>query len=282
MSAFFDGTRPGRVVSSGGVQWELPALYFRDDSFQAMFTADLRKLRATLPSDRMHPIGVGRGRGLLGIGCFDYLETSAGPYGEIGIVVPVVHGQRPLPFVPALLDSAWPGYGLVVLHLPVTTRLARDAGRDVWGYTKFLADMEFQNTPELQECRLEEGGEHILTLRVVKRGVTVPDRRPLVTYSVKDRALIRTTIPQRSLMRLAFGAGGSSLEIGEKHPVARELRELGIDPRPILTRYFLERTAILPEGEIIERDVRPLDGYRGADRDDSIRHTIHVHPMTVH
>lgn len=265
MRAFFDGTRPGRVVTTGDARVELPILYFRDDSFQALFTADLAALRGAMPSDHLHPIRVAPGRGLVGVGAFDYRETSVGPYGEVGVVVPVVYGKRqPPPLLPALFESGWPGFGLVVLHLPVTTELARDGGRRQWGYAKFLADMTFRHTPEYQECRLEEAGEHILTLRVARRGVALPDRRPLVTYSVKDLDLIKTTIPQQALARTALGAGGSSLLLGDKHPVARSIRGLGVDPKPIMTRAFFARSAILPEGEIVEQGVGPLDGYPGA------------------
>ena len=256
------------MVRCGAEEFEVPVLYFRDDSFEAVFTADLQKLRAMMPSDRLQPVPAGSGRGLLGVGAFDYLQTSVQPYGEIGVVVPVVYGARPPPpLLPALLDATWPTYGLLVLHLPVTRQLSCDGGRMVWGYTKFVSDMHFQNTPELQEVRLEEGGEHILTLRVTKRGLAIPDRRPIVTYSVKDGALLRTTIPQRAITRLALGAGGSSLVLGDRHPVAQSIRALDVDTRPLFTRYFLERSAILPDGEIVERGVRPLDGFLGTRRE---------------
>jgi hypothetical protein len=172
--------------------------------------------------------------------------------------------------------------GGLVLHLPVTRRLACDGGRGQWGYTKFVADMRFQNTPELFECRLDEGGEHILTLRVMKRGLVVPDRKPLVTYSVKDGALIRTRIPQSMLTRIAVGAGGSSLVLGDKHPVAESIKQLGLDPRPLATRYHLDRTTILPEGEILERGVRPLEGYLGSDREEGELVAGHLATPTVH
>ncbi len=282
MRTFFDGTRPGRVVTSGAAEFQMPALYFRDDTFGGVFTADLEKLRGVMPSDRLHPISVGRGRGLFMVVAMDYLETSDEPYGEVLVGVPAVHGRRPPPLLPALLETSWPGLGYVVLHLPVTTRRARDAGRGLWGYTKFVADMHFQNTPELQECRLEEGGEHILTLQVVKRGLVLPDRRPIVTYSVKDGALVRTTIAQTALARTALGAGGSTLVLGDTHPVAQSIRALDVDPRPVMTRYLVEHSAILPEGEIVERGVRPLDGYLGADRDAGELQAVHLPPLTVH
>ena len=33
-----------------------------------------------------------------------------------------------------------------------------------------------------------------------------------------------------------------------------------------MSRYYLERAAILPEGEEVESGVRPRDGYLGSDR----------------
>jgi hypothetical protein len=282
MRPFFSETRPGREVTVGNSKLELPVLYFRDDSFGALFSADLQALRALMPSDKLHPIpSLRRGRGFLYIAAFDYLETSIEPYGELAVVVPAVHGRRPPPLVPSLLEASWPGFGGVVLHLPVTRREARDGGRVLWGYTKFIANMEFQNTPELHECRLEEGGRHILTLHVTKRGVAMPDRRPIITYSVKDGSLIRTAIPQSAIVRAAVGAGGSFLELGDSHPVARSIQALDVDPKPLMTRYYLDRHAILPEGEIIERGVRALDGYIGADIARGELRTTYM-PVTIH
>lgn len=279
MRAFFDGTRPGRTVTFGTSTFELPALYFRDDSFAAVFTADYERVRAYMPSDQLHPVPASRGRALIAVIAYDYLETSVGPYGEVGVSAPVVYGRRPPPILPMALESAWDGFGHLILHLPVTRRSARDGGRGQWGYTKFVADMEFENTPEMHRCRLEEGGDHILTLQVNKRGLLLPDRRPIVTYSVKDGDLVRTTIPQASITRTALGAGGSSLELGDAHPVARSLRDLGIDLRPVMTRYFADRMAILPEGVVIENGVRPLDGYLGSDRDEG---ELQAHHVTLH
>ena len=280
MAAFFEGTRPGRVVRLGTTELELPVLYFRDDSSGALFTADLGRLRAAMPSPNLHPVPHKPGRGLVYIGCYDYLDTSVGPYGEVAVAVPAVYGRRPPPVLPAIFEGRWPGFGAVILHLPVTTRLTRDGGRVQWGYAKFVADMSFQSTPEFQECRLEEGGRLILRLRVVKRGPPLPDRRPLVTYSVKDGALLRTTILQSAIVRTALGTGGSFLELGDSHPVATSIRDLGIDLRPVMTRSYLDRSAILQEGKVVEQGVRPLEGYLGAEREAGELLTTHL-PIPV-
>ncbi len=124
--------------------------------------------------------------------------------------------------------------------------------------------MEFASTPEEHVCRLAEDGEDVLELRVEKRGLVLPDRTPTVTYSVRDRALLRTVVAKSCLARSALAAGRSALVLGNRHPVSRGLAALDVDPRPIATRSFLDRSAILPAGSVVERDVRPLDGYAGA------------------
>ncbi len=274
MSDFFANTRPGMEVVRGGATFDLPILYFRDDVFVSFHTADFDRVRALMPSDRLHPVRLPGGRAMVGVAAFNYVDTSIGPYGEVAVVVPTVHGDRPA--VPVLsgvlaglLEARYPGFGNLVLHLPVTRTVARDAGRGEWGYTKFVADMHFANTPEHYECRLAEGGRHILTLRVVKRGMVSPDRKPLVTYSVRGGELIRTVIPQVGMVRNALWPLGSFLELGD-HEVAGAIGELDVSPRPFMTRYYLERSGILPSGKVVERDVRPLEGFLGSDPVDGV------------
>ena len=266
MSDFFEGTRPGKEVTFGKATFELPILYFRDDMFALFFTADFAKLKSLIPSDKLHPIRVSRRRALLGIAAFNYLDTSIGPYGEVGVVVPVVRGKRPaLPLLPGLLEGWYPNFGALVLHLPVTTQKARDAGRGQWGYTKFVSDMQFDNTPEYLECSLSGGKSHILTLHVAKRGWHFTDNRPVVTFTVLDGNLIQTVIPQKGRCRASLSPKGSYLTLGD-HEMAESIRQLELSQSPLQSRYYVERSAILPAGEIIEKGVRPLDGIRGTDR----------------
>jgi hypothetical protein len=131
--------------------------------------------------------------------------------------------------------------------------------------------MEFAVTPEHMECRLSEGGSRILTARVARRGLTKRDYRPLSTFSVKDEKLIQTTIPQVGTVRNSFFPHDSFLDLGD-HEITGPIRGLGLSEKPFMSRYYLERSGILPEGKVIETGVRTLDGFRGADKDG--RHTI--------
>jgi hypothetical protein len=271
MSRFFDDARDTTTVTHGSATFELPIRYYRDDCFMLFFSADADAVRATLPSDELHPVTLLGGRAVVAILGFNYLDTSIGSYGEVAVAAPVVHGRRPVPLLPALLESDYAGFGGLVLHLPVTHKIARDAGRGQWGYTKFVADMAFENTPEHHRCRLSEKGEHILTLTVAKGGLFAREKRPITTYSVKDGDLIRTVVPQRGTARWWPRCRKSGVELGH-HPVAQSIRDLDLSPEPLLKRYFVERSAILPAGVVVERGVRPLDGYRGAH--DEAEHTV--------
>lgn len=265
--AFFGKVRPGQRATHGHASFELPILYHREDYFALLFTASLSVAAKLMPSERLFPVRMARGRALVGIAAFHYTDTSIGEYGEVAVTIPAVYGRLPpLPVLPALLEGRHRRFGLVVLHLPVTTLAARDAGRGAWGYPKFVADMDFAKTPEFLQCRLAEKDRHIATLRVPKRGKVRADRRPLVTYSVRDGNLIRTRIPQRGIRRDSRFPRGWQLELGD-HPVADTLRELDLSARPVLARYWLERSAILPAGKVIQRGVALLDGHRGEDRE---------------
>lgn len=268
---FYSTARPGKPATFGQSTFDLPILYFRDDFFALFHTASYDKIKALMPSDRLYPVKAFGSRAMIGFGAYNYIDTTIGPYGEIGVVVPVVYGKGPLPFLPALLEAGYPNFGLLVLHLPVTKIIARDAGRGQWGYTKFVADMQFVNTPEYHEVRMDEEDQHILTMRVMKKGILFRDKKPLVTFSVKDKNLIKTTVDQVGVCKKCFVTSGSFLKLGS-HPVAEGIKALELSENPLQTRYYLERSGILPAGEIVEQGVRPMEGYYGKDR--AGKHTV--------
>ena len=70
---------------------------------------------------------------------------------------------------------------------------------------------------------------------------------------------------------MALRSPGSFLELGD-HVMADSIRGLGLSKRPLMTRYYVERGAILPLGEVVEEGVRPLEGYYGKDREGE--HTV--------
>jgi len=269
MDTFFGNEKTKLTVTRGAATFDLPIRYFRDDAFALYFTATFEKVKAAMPSDNLHPVVLPGNRAIVAVGAFNYIDTSIGPYGEVAVALPAVFGKKITAFngmVVALMESGYPGFGVVVMHLPVTRAEARDAGRGEWGYTKFIADMHFFISPEYLECSMLEGTHRILAMRVQRKGIYLRDKKPLTTFSVKDGNLIKTVIPQTATKRVSLITGGCRLELGD-HPVSASIRNLGISARPFMSVYYPERAAILPSGTVIEEGVRPLEGYRGENRE---------------
>jgi hypothetical protein len=282
---FFEWTGPTvRGVGIGSTTVDLPIMYYRDDSFMAIFGADYDAVRALLPSPDLFPVMLRDGQATVAVIAFNYMETSIGPYGEIGITLPCTYGSSAPPLLPLLLESRYPGWGAFVQHLPVTTRVARDGGRVVYGYTKFIADMDFQKRPAYQRVVLSEGDAHILTLTVRQGGIPVKDNRPLITYSVLDGEVLKTTVPSRAVYQVGFMPGSGTLELGD-HPIAEELRGLAVSANAFITKNYLTRAGILPAGEPVGRAERAHPGHIGRDLDFgrlTVSYDDAVEPIRLH
>lgn len=269
---FFADGAPAERLEVGAGAFDLPIRYFRTDCFLAVFSADLDAVRARIPSQRLRPVRLRSNRAAIGIVAYNYIETGIGPYGEIGIAALCTSGGFAPPLLPALLETRNPRFGAFVLHLPVTSRIARDAGRFVWGYPKFVADMDFDLRPESRRVELSEGGSEILSLQVRHRGPVVTDRNPLVTFSVEGGDLLRTEVASRATYHVGIGRSAGRLRLGS-HPIADELRDMNISLEPFATKSFLSHAAILPRGKVLARADRAYDGYEGSD-DEFGRHTV--------
>jgi hypothetical protein len=247
-------------------QWSLPVRYYRTDAFLGIFSASYEAVSAALPSPDLFPVRLTEDRANIIVAAYNYIECDAGPYGEILIGASCTYQREAPPVLPLLLETHFPNQGVFVLHLPVTSQLARDGGRKLYGFTKFMADMDFEKRPSHQKVRLEENGKHILTLTVRQRGITIKDNRKLATFSTLDHDLIKTTIPVRTIYQMDARPRSGSLELGD-HAIADQLRELDISPSPIITRAFLSHAALLPPGEPVGKVSRLYAGHKGHDRE---------------
>lgn len=270
--AFFDPSAPSEVVDIGVDRMDLPIRYYRTDCFLGMFSADYDAVAARLPSERVTPVRLSATRAAIGVVAYNYLETGVGPYGEIGVALLCTLDKVGPPVIPMLLETRYRRFGAFVLHLPVTTRVACAAGRTVWGYPKFVADMDFVLQPESQRVALSEGDAEILELSVKRSGRLMVDRNPIVTFTVKDGDLLRTEVASRTAYHVGLGRSVGHLELGD-HPVARELRALDMSATALATKSYVSHAAILPAGRVLGRADRAYDGFVGSDATTG-RHTV--------
>lgn len=249
---FFDVPRTTRQTSEGPV--ELPIFYYDVSNVIVLFAARLAGLRAALADTGLEPVLAGPLHGVVGLSFYEYRRTTVGVYNEVGTAIfcaPAGASRGPLAFAELLREPGARRVGTYVVDLPVTTAAANAAGRELWGYPKFVTPIRFC----LDGCKVDTAvedpsgaGEICRLAGCFGRGVPAPPLS-LVTYSRLEGALVRTNIDVRGRVRLR-PPGSVRLRVGgSKHPMATRLRELGLaDARPFLAMTTTRFQSLLHEG----------------------------------
>ncbi len=229
---FFQVPQALHVTTQGDVQ--LPILYFDVSAFMAFFLVDRGKAESKLEGTGLQLASTIRGRALVGIAFYEYRKTGVGAYNEVGVALPVVPAGEPTPNNPlqALYGSVderrW---GFHIIDLPVTTPQANAAGRELWGYPKFVTPIPFQLDRRSFKGAVEDpdGNGDIFTLAgSLAPAVTIPPMS-LVLYSHHGGDLWRATVNVRGKANLRLGRS-LQLRVGKStHRMANNLRDLGLD-----------------------------------------------------
>lgn len=164
-----------------------------------------------------------------------YLDCDLGSYDELGLAFVI---EQP-PGQPALGRGAVATY---IHRLPVSEEFTCEAGRGIWGFPKWVADLRVTIGAGVATATL--GDELTVALR---RGPLPIPSRPLTMacYSNDEAgAVIRTewTTANRGT-RLRFGGGSARVELTGDGPFADDLRALGFPRSPLLTMFAGEMRA---------------------------------------
>lgn len=154
-----------------------------------------------------------------------YTDNDLGPYNEIALAI-VVHPPDGPPTSMAALAGG--NVSTFIHRLPVNQEFTCAAGRDIWGFPKWVADISYQERPDRTDVVMLDDNEHAATITVRNRGLfPVPaSEMEMSCYAFRDGTLFRTTWTMRlaaSRMRL----GGVRVEIGENNQLSDDLRALG-------------------------------------------------------
>lgn len=164
-----------------------------------------------------------------------YQDCDLGSYDELGLAFVI---EQP-PGQPALARGAVATY---IHRLPVSEEFTCEAGRGIWGFPKWVADLRVTIGAGVATATL--GDELTVALR---RGPLPIPSRPLTMacYSKDDGGrVIRTewTTANRGT-RLRVGRGSARVELNGDGPFADDLRALGFPRSPLLTMFAGEMRA---------------------------------------
>ena len=237
---FFQYPKTTFASSEGAV--ELPILYFDNSTLIALFWVDHARACAQV-APGLQAVRFGNGKALVALALYEYRATSIADYREAGVAIAVVPQGVQQPAWPLLslfrsLDKN--PVGFYVVDLPVTTAAACAAGREIWGYPKFVTPIDFslQGGHFAGAVMDPAGGAPLFTVRG-KAGIAVPGPlMDLVLYSPHQGHMLRTLVNTRGGARLGL-AGSMALEVSNSaHPMAQRLVALGLQhAKPAFVSY---------------------------------------------
>ncbi|MGK5550004.1 acetoacetate decarboxylase family protein [Actinomadura kijaniata] len=169
------------------------------------------------------------GRAICSLAFVRYADGDLGPYHEFAVAFLV----RP--------PGRARGVGAFIHWLPVNQAFTLEAGRSIWGFPKEMADIPMDLSGRIRRCAVRVGGRTALEV-AIRPGVRVPAGTAAPTFDAFScldgvtRRVPWTMAPHGVRAR----PGGVSLRLGD-HPVAAELRGLGLDRARALSGTCVER-----------------------------------------
>ncbi len=215
---FFDVPRRPFALSNGQ-SIDLPVLYIDCSNLGMWFLVDLEKAQSMLPEPYI-AVPSEQGSAMAHVGLYEYRETSLGPYNEGATGILCVH--------PDNLEES----GIMIIDLPVTTETARQTGVDVWGYPKFVCDIEMVFDGSKVESTLTDSDGKVIMKVNGDRGISIPaPASDLLTFAHSPHAEGKRPgfVEIRNPYHVSTGAE-ITLSVGDStHRMANNLRALGLD-----------------------------------------------------
>jgi hypothetical protein len=202
------------------------------DSWAAQFLVPATAAQALIDPTGLDVAQPLPGRAVVNLAFVRYKDTDLDAYNELAVAFLVrPHDALHSSATGRMREFARGEIGVYIHKLPVNQQFTLEAGQRIWGYPKFLAQIEIVEDGTHVACTFEHDGVHVLTLVIKERGPIPLPMRDLPTYSLRDDVLRRTSWDQEAAVRARLG--GAELTLGP-HPIADELRTLGLPKRALM------------------------------------------------
>jgi hypothetical protein len=203
------------------------------------FTVDAKAAQKLLEGTSLTAARVLPGKAVLMLMGVQYRNNPLGDYNEAAVLISA--------YPPSEAKRSWIGGALsnllmrvpfFVYRMPVDQEFTAHAGRFLWGYPKYIASIDITFKDRRAHTRLTQEGAFVISFQAVSKGEKSKGT------SLGNRTGYNLTWRNGQLRRIAASLGGSGIawrlggeppELGEHHPLALELRMLGLPKRPLLS-----------------------------------------------
>ncbi len=211
---------------------------FRDGSSAGgLFVVKSRVANELIGESGFEVAEIAPGRAILALTCVHYTDTDCGAYEEIAqaFFVERVGRRRGIPYLRTWSDLLRGRVTSYTWKLQVTTTLSQYAGLRMWGFPKTLEEIALDLSGGRARFSLRMGGQEVLSYTIRAEGKRQPAPLTSPVYSVFEGAQHVSHLTQR-YRDSGYSLGGGRLELGD-HPLANQLRALGLRRRPLLATW---------------------------------------------
>jgi len=211
---------------SDGTQVALPIRYIDNRCLTATFLTDLERAAHVLKGTGLQAVPQEDGKAVVLYLCWEYRQTDIGPYNEVALTILAVAPQDPAP-------------AIYVADLPVTTEAANRAGQELWGYNKFVTDIQIKGEGKHFSAIVRDPQNKLISSLEGTRGVSVPVAPTnIYSFSLLEKKIIKTFVQVPTPWHASGGEGFQLRVENSNHRMAEHLRTLGLDEaRPVLVQY---------------------------------------------
>lgn len=276
MAAATTGGRPAtRFLVDGTEYGGGPATQAFDRVAVVVCTADPLEVARLLPSPLLHPVRWINGRAIVAIAAGDQVMTIGAlpplrvaevdyaalvTYGPAGAFPVLPLAGALLPLVGGAIDRRY-RMGVCPLAGISTNRAAAEISRLMFSLPKQVAAVrEDRSSDRLRFTATDPGGGQILDLEVPAGGRATPVDPVGYDYFVAGSHLIRSQYSQTGSQAVRLGGSTARLRLGQ-HPLADQLRRIGLSQRPLMTIVQRSRSETYerPPERLAPAEAAPLE-----------------------
>lgn len=179
------------------------------------------------------------GKTLFMLGCIDYKDNDLGDYNEVAMnfFVRKKGAPRGLPWIGAWLSMAKGRLPSYSWKMPVDQSFTRDAGATIWGFPKTVERIDFDYSQEGRfRGMLEMDGQLVFEIEMPCGGTNERPESPMLGYTYIEGVPHSVNSTQRASQMGAGSGKEVEIRLGD-HPIAEDLRALGLPKKPLMTTW---------------------------------------------
>ncbi len=245
----------------------VPCLFTDGSAVMAFYLSDYDAVLSKLDGTDFVPLKIAGGKAFTVLGFFDYRDSSFGPYKEVTLMFPVLPEDSADVFsvVTDLFRSLEKRkIGNYMIDLPVTSELPLAAGRELWGYPKFMADIRcgYEDGKFSAAVNTISGSTEILHFECPFGGGFPSIMLSSISYTCLNDSVRRSVVSMNSSGRITSGSQ-ARLSVGAgDHRMIRNIKDLEIEgTRPAFVQTTAALQYILHESKIIKECRTPSLPY---------------------